>query len=199
MISEDSNDGICRFEELHHLLFELLMKTDGRTTDMLEALVGEKVKVEVILQRQIESADAIGFPGLTGEPYYVRESILISELSGCVVSHNIVLVCAAHVPRKMFEALALKQEGIGKTIIAHGLPTSRKLIDYGWREQTAINDLFQQPLELKFSTSVTRVPFKQYAIYFESEPGIYLLEYFNPDIVSLRLGQAPQVDQPDGA
>ncbi|MFC5530402.1 4-hydroxybenzoate synthetase [Cohnella yongneupensis] len=187
----DMNSGIeqLMFYQLHRLLFDILMTTDGRTTDMLETMLGEKMTVHVLRQHQIDAADFDNVAELSGSPYYLRESILISDRSRFVVSHNIALVCSQYVPPVMFEALSAKQEGIGKTINDLGLQTSRKLSDCGWRALPEVVDLFGKPIELRFSASLgnERTPYKRYAIYFEGEAGIHLLEYFNPDIVRHRL------------
>jgi len=176
-------------DQLHQLLFDILLATDGRTTDILETLLDEKMKVEVIRQQQIDAMEIEKVAGLSGGPYYVRESMLVGDQSRIVVSHNIVLVCSQDVPPAMFEALAAKQEGIGKTIGDLGLQTSRRLSDCGWRSAAELVDLFGMPIELRFPStqSIERTPYKRYAIYFGDKAGIQLLEYFNPDIVRHRL------------
>lgn len=187
----DINPGIeqLMFHQLHQLLFDVLMTNDGRTTDLLETLTGEKTDVQVIRQEQIDMSEFELAAGLSGGPYYLRESVLVGERTGFVVSHNFALVCARHVPPVMFESLAAKQDGIGKAISALGLPTSRKLQAYGWREEKDVIDLFYQPFTLRFpfQSPNARTPFKRYAIHFEERPGIHLLEYFNPDIIRHRL------------
>lgn len=187
----DMDPGIEQFmlDQLHQLLFDILLATDGRTTDILETLLDEKMNVEVIRQQQIEEKDIENVAGLSGGPYYVRESLLIGDRTRFVVSHNIALVCSQYVPAAMFEALAAKQEGIGKTISDLGLQTSRRLSDCGWKTDSEIVDLFGMPIKLRFSfaQSTERTPYKRYAIYFGEEAGIHLIEYFNPDIVRHRL------------
>ncbi|WP_027085920.1 4-hydroxybenzoate synthetase [Cohnella panacarvi] len=187
----DMYPGIEQYmlDQLHQLLFDILLATDGRTTDILETLLDEKMKVEVVRQQQIDESAALNVAGLSSGPYYVRESLLIGDQSRFIVSHNIALVCSQHVPPAMFEALAARQEGIGKTIGDLGLQTSRRLSDCGWRAAAETVDLFGIPIELRFtsSQSTDRTPYKRYAIYFGDKAGIHLLEYFNPDIVRHRL------------
>lgn len=128
-IDKDARYEKTVFDFFHRLLFELLLRTDGRTTDILETLMDDKMTVRVIAQEQIGDEHIGQSNQLSGGPYYRRESILIGEKSNFVVSHNISLVCSKHVPAPMFEALAARQEGIGKTIGALGLHTSRKLVE----------------------------------------------------------------------
>ncbi|MCD9026480.1 4-hydroxybenzoate synthetase [Cohnella sp. NL03-T5] len=177
------------FDFLHVLLFKILLITDGRTTDILETLMDETMSLQVVRQEQINEEQSTHLGESLDAPYYVRESILVGAKSHLVVSHNIALVCSKYLPSLMFEAIAAKKEGIGKTISTFGLQTSRKLIDSGWRNDTETVDLFQQPLKLRFSPTKSRVPYKKYSIDFGSHPGIYLLEYFNPNMVHLRLKQ----------
>lgn len=172
---------------LEKLLFELLLRTDGRTTDTLETLMDDKMSVRVIAQEQIEDGVVEKSGEISGAPYYRRESILISEKNNIVVSHNIALVCSKYVPAPMFGALAAKQEGIGKTISKLGLQTSRKLTGYGWRGEPETVDLFHNPFKLHFSRANAMVPYKQYRIYFDTVPGIHMIEYFNPQMIRHRL------------
>lgn len=185
----DADDGKTGFEFLQKLLFELLLRSDGRTTDMLETLMDDKMSVRVIAQEQVEEERLALSGEISGAPYYRRESILISEKSNFVVSHNIALVCSKYVPAPMFEALAARQEGIGKTISALGLHTSRRLADYGWRNETEAVDLFHKPLKLRFARTNEIAPYKKYSIYFDTGPGIAMIEYFNPNMIRHRLKQ----------
>ena len=189
MVDMDPGIEQFMFEQMHQLLFDMLLTSDGRTTDMLETLLDEKMNVQVVRQQQIDEGDIGNVAGLAGGPYYVRESLLIGEQTRFIVSHNIALVCAQHVPPTMFEALAAKQEGIGKTIVELGLQTSRRLSGCGWKTEAEVVDLFGKPIKLRFAfaQSTERTPYKKYAIHFGEEAGIHLLEYFNPDIIRHRL------------
>lgn len=177
------------FDFLEKLLFDLLLRTDGRTTDTLETIMDDKMTVRVIAQEQIEEGEIEKSGAISGAPYYRRESILISEKNNFVVSHNIALVCSKYVPAPMFEALAAKQEGIGKTIGRLGLQTSRKLTGYGWRSEPETVDLFHNPFKLHFSRVNAMAPYKQYCIFFDAVPGIHMIEYFNPQMIRHRLNQ----------
>lgn len=177
------------YDFLEKLLFEILLRTDGRTTDILETILDDRMTVRVISQERVQAED-IGQSGETsGAPYIRRESILIGEKSGVVVSHNIALVRSNNVPAPMEEALNAKQEGIGKTISRLGLQTSRKLTDYGWRTEPESVGLFQKPFKLYFSPINAPVPYKEYSIYFDAVPGIRMIEYFNPQMIRYRLNQ----------
>ena len=145
--------------------------------------------VRVIAQEKIKEGDIVKQYDISGAPYYSRESIMISEKNNFVVSHNIALVCSKHVPAPMFEALAAKQEGIGKTISKLGLQTSRRLTDYGWRSEPETVDLFHHPFKLHFSRVNETVPYKKYCVYFDALPGIHMIEYFNPQMIRHRLNQ----------
>jgi chorismate-pyruvate lyase len=189
MTRKEITDIDSGFDYLHKLLFKILLITDGRTTDILETLMDETMSLKVVRQEQLNEEQTAHLGEASDPPYYVRESILIGSKSQFVVSHNFALVCSKYVPPLMFEAIAAKQEGIGKTISTFGLQTSRKLVDSGWRNETETVDLFHKPMQLRFSPTKSRVPYKKYSIDFGSQPGIYLLEYFNPNMVLLQLKQ----------
>ncbi|MCD9026461.1 4-hydroxybenzoate synthetase [Cohnella silvisoli] len=189
MTRKEIKDIDSGFDFLHRLVFNILLITDGRTTDILETLMDETMSLQVVRQEQINDEQTAQLGEDLDAPYYVRESILIGAKSQLVISHNIALVCSKYLPSLMFEAIAAKQEGIGKTISTFGLQTSRKVVDSGWRKDTETVDLFYKPLKLRFSPTKSKVPYKKYSIDFGTHPGIYLLEYFNPNIVLLRLKQ----------
>jgi hypothetical protein len=188
-ISKDSQYAGEALNFLHGLIFDILLVTDGRTTDLLETLLNEKILVTVIRQEQMneEHADLMG--EFSGAPYYIRESILISDKSHIIVSHNIALVNSKHVPPSLFEKIAHRQEGIGKSISSIGLQTFRKVVESGLKSEEEAVDLFQKPIKLRFPELHNKVPYKRYFIYFGLVPGIQMLEYFNPDVVRHRLKQ----------
>jgi hypothetical protein len=190
MTSNEIMDMDSGFDFLHKLLFKILLITDGRTTDILETLLDETMSLLVTRQEQINEEYTMHVGEASGAPYYVRESLLIGVKSQLVVSHNFVLVSSKYVPPVMFEAIASKQEGIGRVISTFGLQTSRKVVDFGWRNDNETVDLFQKPVQLRFSPMNRSTPYKIYSIDFGSHPGIYLLEYFNPNMILNRLKQA---------
>jgi chorismate-pyruvate lyase len=185
----DSPDAGKAFDLLHGLIFKILLVTDGRTTDVLETLLNEKMLVHVIRQEQIYEEHADLFGESSGAPYYIRESLLISEKSRFLVSHNLALVYSKHVPPSLFEKMSHGEEGIGKSMSTMGLQTFRKVLDSGAKSEEEAVDLFQKPIRLRFTELRDKVPYKKYSIYFGAAPGIQMLEYFNPNIIRQRLNQ----------
>ena len=183
----DSHDAGSAFDLLHGLIFKILLVTDGRTTDILETLLNEKIEVHVIRQEQIDEDHADLFSESSGAPLYVRDSLLISEKSRFLISHNLALVYSKHVPPSLFEKIAHRKEGIGKSINTLGLQTFRKVLDSGAINGEEAVDLFQKPIRLRFPELREKVPYKKYSIYFGPAPGIQMLEYFNPNIIRHRL------------
>ncbi|WP_027093956.1 hypothetical protein [Cohnella thermotolerans] len=186
----DSHDAGRAFDLLHGLIFKMLLVTDGRTTEMLETLLNEKMVVHVIRQEQIDEEHADLFSEFSGAPYYIRESLLMIEKSRFLVSHNLALVYSKHVPPSLFEKIAHRKEGIGKSINTLGLQTFRKVLDSGAKNEEEAVDLFQKPIRLRFPELRDKVPYKKYSIYFGPAPGIQMLEYFNPNIIRQRLNQS---------
>ncbi len=173
---------------LQELLLDLLLVTDGRTTDLLEILLNEKVTVQVIRQQQIaEDTNLIG--EFSGGPYYIRESVLIGEKSGFVVSHNIALVYSKHVPPALFKNIAHRKQGIGKAISSLGVRSLRKVVDSGFVNEEEAVDLFRQPVNIRFTNLHNKVPYKRYFMYFGRKPGIQMLEYYHPSLIEHRLQQ----------
>jgi chorismate-pyruvate lyase len=175
---------------MHGLVFDMLLVTDGRTTDLLETMLNEKTHVSVIRQEQMNATTANPLlPIKSSDAIYRRESILISEKSQLVVSHNVAFVHSKHVPPSLFEKIAYRQEGIGKAISSIGLQSFRDVIETGFKEGEEAVDRMQQSIQLHFPELHDRVPYKKYDIYFGLEPGIEMIEYFNPDIIKHRLKQ----------
>lgn len=174
---------------LHGLIFEVLLITDGRTTDILETLLNEKMTVKVIRQERMNKEHVKLLSESSDAPYYFRESILVSEKSQFIVSHNFAVVNSKHVPDSLFEKIAIQQEGIGKTINSVGIHSFRKVVDRGLKNEDEAVDLFQKPIKLSFSKLHSKIPYKRYSINFGHAPGIQMLEYFNPEIVIHRMSQ----------
>jgi chorismate-pyruvate lyase len=186
----NSHDAGRAIDLLQGLIFNILLVTDGRTTDLLEAILNEKMLVHVIRQEQMNEEHADHFGESTGDLYYIRESLLMIEKSGFLVSHNLSLVHFKHVPPSLFEKMAHQKEGIGKVISEMGLKSFRKVMDSGTKNREEAVDLFQKPFQLRFPELHDKVPYKKYSIYFGPEPGIQMLEYFNPNVVRHRLNQS---------
>jgi len=174
---------------LQKLIFDLLLVTDGRTTDLLETLLDEKMRVTVIRQEQLNEIHADYQVESSDAPLYLRESLLISDKSDFIVSHNIAIVNSKYVPASLFESIAHRQEGIGKAISSMGLQSYRKVVDSGLKGEEETVDLFQKPLNLRIPDLHTKIPYKKYDIYFQVFPGIHMLEYFNPEVIRYRLNK----------
>ncbi|WP_152394595.1 chorismate pyruvate-lyase family protein [Paenibacillus guangzhouensis] len=187
---KDSQHAGDALDFLQKLIFDLLLVTDGRTTDLLETLLNEKMRVTVIRQEQLNEEHAVHQRESSGAPLYLRESILISDKSDFIVSHNISIVNSKYVPASLFEKIAHRQEGIGKSISSMGLQSYRKVIDSGLKSEEEAVDLFQKPINLRIPKLHAKIPYKIYDIYFQLMPGIHMLEYFNPEVVRNRLNQA---------
>ncbi|OCT13976.1 4-hydroxybenzoate synthetase [Paenibacillus pectinilyticus] len=187
--SKDSQHAGETLDFLQRLIFDMLLVTDGRTTDLLESLLDEKMRVTVLRQEQLNEEHADPTYESSGASLYVRESILISDKSDIIVSHNIAIVNSKHVPAALFEKIAHRQEGIGKSISSMGLQSYRKVVDSGRRSEEEAVDLFQKPISLRIPELHDKIPYKKYDIYFQLLPGIHMLEYFNPAIIKHRLNQ----------
>jgi len=190
MRSHPANGGECMAKEaidlLRGLIFDLLLVTDGRTTDLLETILNEKMKVHVIYQGEADEA--------ANASSYIRESVLMGENSGMIVSHNFALVRAEALPSSLFEKIAQRQEGIGTAISSGELLTFRKVLETGWISPDQAVDLFRKPMKLRFPENIGSIPFKRYSISFRPEPGIEMLEYYHPELVTHRLMQTLQAD-----
>jgi len=186
-IDKDSQSERRPLELLHGLIYDMLLVTDGRTTELLETMLNDKIVVQVVRQEQMDEEQADVTDISSGAPYYIRESILIGEKSRFVVSHNIAVVQSDRVPASLFEKIAHRQEGIGKAINALGIRSFRKVADSGRIASGDAADLFGNPIKLRLPEANGQVPYKKYFIYFGTEPGIQMLEYYHPDIVRRRL------------
>ncbi|SYX85297.1 4-hydroxybenzoate synthetase [Paenibacillus alvei] len=186
---KDSQYAGKALDFMQKLIFDLLLVTDGRTTDLLETMLDEKMRVTVIRQEQLNEIHADYQVEFSDAPLYLRESLLISDKSDFIVSHNIAIVNSKYVPASLFESIAHRQEGIGKAISSMGLQSYRKVVDSGLKSEEETVDLFQKPLNLRIPDLHTKLPYKRYDIYFELLPGIHMLEYFNPEVIKYRLNK----------
>lgn len=165
-------------EESNKVIFELLLDSNGRTTDMLESLCGEKVFVEVI--KQEEHSDVIH-----------RESSLFTLDPKMYVSHNFMLLYPDQVPAELYSGVLEKEELIGNILRNEKVNSVRTVTKTGWCLPNEVFDWFGMVRKLKYYSDLKdqRIPFKEYTLHFESKekPGLKLLEYFNPYMVENRL------------
>lgn len=165
-------------EELSKVLFELLLVSDGRTTDMLETLCGERVYVEVINQEKHDNT-------------IYRESFLYTVNRNLFVSHNFMMLYPDHVPSEFYQRILEKEEVIGKILKNDEVLSNRIITKNGWCLPTEISDLSGNPKKLIFAGDLNGglIPFKEYKLHFQSneKPGIKLVEYFNPNLIHYRL------------
>lgn len=163
-----------QIDRMKRILFNKLLMTEEKTTDMLEDLVGEQLYVHVIRQKKIDD-------------HMIRESILHTKGDHFIVSHNFALIDPARIPRQLYEKIVFKTEGIGKAMNHLGLESSRDILNYGWKKKDEIFDFSNNPVYLRFDHRELSIPFKEYTIAFHNlnKPGIRLIEYFNPQMIRL--------------
>ncbi|NHN35415.1 hypothetical protein [Paenibacillus agricola] len=159
-------------------LFHRLLVTEEKTTDMLEKLVGGRLTVQVIQQKMIDSQ-------------MFRESILYTKNDHFIVSHNFALIDPDRIPRRLYEKIVSKNDGIGEAMNLLDLESIRDISTYGWKNENELGDFHNCPVHLRFANGEFPVPFKEYTITFQdlNKPGIRLTEYFNPQMIRSDLSE----------
>jgi len=165
---------------LKKLIFQLLMTSESRTTDLLELIASDTMKAVIVKQEHTDSM------------YELRESYLIAERSWMPVSQNLAILYPERIPEQIYRRIAVDGEGIGHVLRGTQVPNRRELLHYGWRNVDEIVDLFGKPYRLQFHTH-PQIPYKEYTISFFSDQriGIHLLEYFNPELISSQVTRDP--------
>jgi hypothetical protein len=167
-------------ERLEKIIFQLLLRTEGRTTDFLELIVGDRVYPVVTSQRMVGTSLS------DNRSIILRESCLLTEKRNSIISQNMALIYIEFVPLELYSRLLLKKEGIGKVVKSLNIESYRNIISAGYRPGKETLDLFGESCSLLFN-GTEKVPYKEYTIHFKgfSDTGIHLLEYFNPCILSI--------------
>lgn len=156
-------------------LFNKLLASEEKTTDMLEQWVGKRLSVKVLGQQ------------ITGA-FMLRESVLYTEELPFIVSHNFVVIDPDHIPQSLYELIVLKQTGIGTAMNRLKLDSWRYVSTYGWIKKDDAVDFAGNRIKLQCAKGERFVPYKRYSITFHpfSTPGMQLIEYFNPRLVHSR-------------
>lgn len=159
------------------LVYELIMITDGRTTDLLETIVNGSLTPKVIRQDVIR-------PNSAASERIYRESLLLDPL-GAPVSHNFVLLKPESMPSDLLTELLQENEPIGKIMRRQNVFSRRTVKASGWRPADQITNLEGAPAETILYRASTILPYKTYSVQFSGyeESGMELLEYFNPDLI----------------
>lgn len=161
--------------EMESLVYRILLSTDGRTTDILEAITNQRVS-NIILKQEYNLQSK--------KEKILRESITVINNTDLVLSHNIVIINTDAIPNEIIENVVEKQNGIGKSIRGKKIATNREVISKGIRDKNEVYDLFKNKCKLKFNFDKD-VPYKEYKIYFQNceKCGMHILEYFNRDLL----------------
>lgn len=162
------------------MIYKLLMTSNGRTTDLLEVLAGEGIELKVIGQ-EVEQVELFDGNRTT---CIVRESYMMNKRSKFILSHNFTKIYTDFTPNGLVSKIGKKEQGMGSVMKNMDITSTRRILDFGWRNQTAIVDLRSNVKQLLFEFN-DNVPFKEYEVSFEQNghPGLHIIEYFNPDLL----------------
>lgn len=174
---------------MNQLLVKTLLISDGRTTDMLEAIVDDQLFVHIIKQEFMDSEQVQPWKehisDAAAAPHVQRESMLCMQGGKqLVVSHNAAVICPELIPEEMLSPILQAKHGIGRIMCELECQSSRKIYSYGWCTSAEATDFAGRPLKLQFAVQPHKLPFKEYSIHFGGfhRPGIWLREFFNPAV-----------------
>lgn len=172
---------------LEWIIFQLLVTSNSRTTDLLEMIAMDRLRPVVAGQAELQG----------GKIW--RESFLVTEKESRYVSQNIVWIDPDYVPSALLERIVHGGEGIGHVLRASGTTDQRHMIRNGWRRTEEIVDLFGKPYRLRFAEAGW-IPFKEYKLIFPpyKQCGAHILEYFNPDMLRITMESALQFTVKEG-
>ncbi|WP_332693685.1 hypothetical protein [Halalkalibacter lacteus] len=164
------------------IIFKLLLTSNGRTTDILEVLAEEGL--QLIVSNQTIDHELLGNGETT--KCILRESHILTRESKFILSHNYAKIYPEFTPDTLSEKIFKKKEGIGSNIKEMDIISTRRIINYGWRESTNVVNLLNEKTQIVFDCK-DPIPFKEYVVSFEQNghSGIHLIEYFNPNILFL--------------
>ncbi|MBB4824756.1 hypothetical protein HNO89_001980 [Sporosarcina luteola] len=163
------------------VIYQLLLTSNGRTTDILEVLAGDEI--ELLVVDQVADHVNLGDGQLT--QCLIRESYIIIKKSEFILSHNFARVYPDFTPTGLHAKIKEKEQGIGSSMKTMEIPSTRRILASGWRKGSTIVDVQKKSRQLIFNSN-DPVPFKEYEVRFEQNghPGIHLIEYFNPDLLN---------------
>lgn len=159
-------------DRLAWIIFQLLVSSNRRTTDLLELIAMDRLRPVVAGQSELPDGTIW------------RESFLMTDRERSYVSQNLVRIDPAYVPPALLDRIVGACEGIGHVLRDSGMSDQRHLIRGGWRRAEEIVDLAGQPYRLRFAEG-RWIPFKEYELRFPPymQCGAHILEYFNPEML----------------
>ncbi|MGL4819349.1 MAG: hypothetical protein ACRC5C_05140 [Bacilli bacterium] len=171
MFGIDTTD-VALGQNASSIFFEMLMRTDGRTTDMLGVLVRTQLDIRTIRQT----------PSVCSPRRILRETVFETS-DGQVVSHNFIILDLDHLPDTFKTRVVDDLAGIGHVISELQLPTLRRVEGWGWTQGMCVYDYEQNVVNVCFDEGHP-IPFKRYHVLFEGfrAPGFYAVEYFRPSL-----------------
>ncbi|MDQ0229081.1 hypothetical protein [Metabacillus malikii] len=178
---------ITNVKKAEEIIIELLLVSQDRTTDILEIITNEKLQPKIL--KQMDASELLHKDkhsnSQLGAGILLRETCLYTSISQRLVSHNSGLICQDLVPSELYTGITEKKRGIGDLMASIKVATTRNIIECGYRENDKLTDIFGNRVTSHFEDTEALIPFKKYELTFNghNQPGIYLLEYFNPQIV----------------
>src|ERR1700735_1277267 len=151
----------------------MLLSSDGSTTILLEALLKCHLCVHVESQETVCAGrlpmDSVSALGLSIESTAVERRSTLLTPSGTVVSRNIVVFA---VPLVGWNGSPTDPTPLGKRLREKKTRQHREILSFGISEWPG-------------AESRRRCAYKEYVITFEDGLKMYILEKFNPDLVSI--------------
>jgi hypothetical protein len=179
-----------RAVEFRAPITRMLLASDGSTTLLLQALLGQELRVEVARQERRAAGDldrgvreAIRASGK--DELLVRHSALRTA-EGKIVSRNLVVADASG-GTPMRRLLRDLDTPLGRGLIALGVSQSRRLLDWGLADWPQTDEDCTEDGAEGGAVAEAAAPYpcvyKAYVLVEEDVPAIYVHERYNPEFV----------------
>lgn len=153
-------------------LQQLLLFTDGRITDIIQAYSGETVSAVKLSQEMTSLTQPLPVLKLVHEERVLRREIL---LQGEVSKKNLLYADSILVPerlgKEMRDDLLMSNKPIGKLLKNYQVETFRKVLNYGIEEAGRIAKYFQ-------IDETENVFFRTYLVFIGRSPAMMITEKF---------------------
>ncbi|WP_203363916.1 hypothetical protein [Bacillus sp. REN10] len=179
---------LTKIRSSKEIIFEMLLISENRTTDILEIITNEKIYPVVLNQQEATDIfnEKIKDEARKGKHVILRETSLYTRDTHRVVSVNSGFICKEYVPPELYLGIIGKEKGIGEIMAGMNINSSRRILQKGWRSEDSLVDICDKGFSNNFGTVETLIPFKKYELMFAgyAQPGIYLIEYYNPYVLN---------------
>ena len=153
-------------------LQRLMLFTDGRITDIIQAYSGERLDAIKLSQESVSINQSIPALEITDEKQVLKRKILLrGQISQTNFLYGDSILVLDRLDQEIRDGLILSKQPIGKLLLNYKVETFREILDYGIERSSTLAEHFQ-------IDETTNFIFRTYRVLISRSPVMLITEKF---------------------